>query len=37
VEPDYEYLINLFKKLGQRHGIEYDNQFDWCKEEEVIV
>ncbi|CAD8204051.1 unnamed protein product [Paramecium octaurelia] len=37
VEPDYDYLINLFRKLGQRHGFEYDNLFDWCKEEEVIA
>ncbi|CAD8196771.1 unnamed protein product [Paramecium pentaurelia] len=37
VEPDYEYLINLFRKLGQRHGFEYDNLFDWCKEEDIIA
>ncbi|CAD8196950.1 unnamed protein product [Paramecium octaurelia] len=37
VEPDYDYLINLFRKLGQRHGFEYDNLFDWCKEEEIIA
>ncbi|CAD8114924.1 unnamed protein product [Paramecium sonneborni] len=37
VEPDYDYLINLFRKLGQRHGFEYDNLFDWCKDEEIIA
>lgn len=28
-EPDYEFLIQMFRKLAQTQGITYDDQFDW--------
>jgi len=28
-EPDYRYLRRLFRDLSKRHGIDYDNVFDW--------
>ena len=27
--PDYAMLRNLFRRVAQGHGIEYDNVFDW--------
>lgn len=28
-KPDYQYLRGLFRGLSKRHGIDYDNVFDW--------
>ena len=27
--PDYAMLRKLFRAVAERHGIEYDNVFDW--------
>ena len=36
-QPDYAYLRGLFRGLYERHGLAYDNVFDWtvkkCLEE----
>lgn len=36
-QPDYAYLRGLFRGLCERHGLAYDNVFDWtvkkCLEE----
>lgn len=28
-KPEYSYCKKLFKSLYERHGFEYDQQYDW--------
>ncbi|CAD8139459.1 unnamed protein product [Paramecium pentaurelia] len=35
-DPDYDYLIQLFRKLGQSRRIEYDDVYDWTQSQNQI-
>lgn len=30
-DPDYDYLIQMFRKLAQQNHIQYDDIYDWSQ------